>query len=203
MMKVMDMEKSSICNSVVNFLLEENYLLTAFELLHELLDDGHNEQAIRLKQYFADPSRFPPLQIARLNSLTSLIDPQTLLQEKEEAESKLALTEYELRLAQEDISKLKADLESKTQFLDQLNASQSCSKHDLESDGQQIQEQKNNNNSNTSFTDLGPLKNTERRDLNYAVKEYLLFAGYRLTAMTFYEECLICNNYFCRLQMLT
>ncbi|KAL1356354.1 hypothetical protein AAHE18_05G178500 [Arachis hypogaea] len=184
----MDMEKSSICNSVVNFLLEENYLLTAFELLHELLDDGHNEQAIRLKQYFADPSRFPPLQIARLNSLTSLIDPQTLLQEKEEAESKLALTEYELRLAQEDISKLKADLESKTQFLDQLNASQSCSKHDLESDGQQIQEQKNNNNSNTSFTDLGPLKNTERRDLNYAVKEYLLFAGYRLTAMTFYEE---------------
>ena len=50
-------------------------------------------------------------------------------------------------------------------------------------DGQQIQQQKK-----TSLTDLGPLKDTERRDLNCAVKEYLLIAGYRLTAMTFYEE---------------
>ena len=38
------------------------------------------------------------------------------------------------------------------------------------------------------FSDLGPLKDSERRDLNCAIKEYLLFAGYRLTAMTFYEE---------------
>lgn len=40
----------------------------------------------------------------------------------------------------------------------------------------------------TSFSDLGPLKDNERRDINCAVKEYLLLAGYRLTAMTFYEE---------------
>lgn len=39
-----------------------------------------------------------------------------------------------------------------------------------------------------SFSDLGLLKDNERRDLNCAVKEYLLIAGYRLTAMTFYEE---------------
>lgn len=50
-------------------------------------------------------------------------------------------------------------------------------------DGQQIHQKKN-----TSFTDLGSLKDNERRDLNCAVKEYLLIAGYRLTAMTFYEE---------------
>ncbi|XP_028058706.1 uncharacterized protein LOC114262539 [Camellia sinensis] len=42
----------------------------------------------------------------------------------------------------------------------------------------------------TSFSDLGPLKDNERRDLNCAVKEYLLLAGYRPTAMTFYEEVL-------------
>ncbi|KAJ1442565.1 LIS1-like proteiny motif [Sesbania bispinosa] len=48
----------------------------------------------------------------------------------------------------------------------------------------QIQQQ----NGNTSPTALGPLKDTERRHLNCAVKEYLLIAGYRLTAMTFYEE---------------
>lgn len=39
-----------------------------------------------------------------------------------------------------------------------------------------------------ALSTLGPLKDNERRDLNCAVKEYLLLAGYRLTAMTFYEE---------------
>lgn len=43
-------------------------------------------------------------------------------------------------------------------------------------------------NGDISFTYLGPLRDSERRDLNCAVKEYLLIAGYRLTAMTFYEE---------------
>lgn len=37
-------------------------------------------------------------------------------------------------------------------------------------------------------SDLGPLKDVERKDLNCAVKEYLLIAGYRLSAMTFCEE---------------
>lgn len=65
----MDVEKSSLCNCVVNFLLEENYLLSAFELLHELLDDGRDDQAIRLKEFFADPVQFPPDQISRFNTL--------------------------------------------------------------------------------------------------------------------------------------
>lgn len=40
----------------------------------------------------------------------------------------------------------------------------------------------------TTLSNLGPVKDVERQDLNCAVKEYLLLAGYRLTAMTFYEE---------------
>lgn len=66
---MMDVERSSLCNFVVNFLLEENYLLTAFELLHELLDDGRDAQAMRLKEFFADPSHFPVDQISRYSSL--------------------------------------------------------------------------------------------------------------------------------------
>lgn len=65
----MDVERSSLCNCVVNFLLEEKYLLTAFELLQELLDDGRDAQAIRLKEFFSDPSHFPPDLITRFNSL--------------------------------------------------------------------------------------------------------------------------------------
>ena len=45
------------------------------------------------------------------------------------------------------------------------------------------------------FSDLGPLKGNERQDLNRAVKEYLLIAGYRLTAMTFYEEVCTMEDY--------
>jgi len=112
----MEVERSSLCNCVVNFLLEENYLLTAFELLHELLDDGRHDQAIRLQQYFSDPARFPPNQISRLNSLPTA-DPQTLLQLKNESDHKLSITDYELRLANEDIAKLKSQLYAAGSFL--------------------------------------------------------------------------------------
>ncbi|XP_027077488.1 uncharacterized protein [Coffea arabica] len=173
----MDVEKSSLCNCVVNFLLEENYLLTAFELLHELLDDGRDDHAIRLKEFFSDPSRFPPDQISRLNSLR-VADPQSLLDEKEALEEKLALSQYELRLAQEDVLKLKTELENRSKG---TLGERSETNLDASAD---VQRQRND----ASFLDLGSLKDNERQDLNCAVKEYLLFAGYRLTAMTFYEE---------------
>ncbi|KAF9597043.1 hypothetical protein IFM89_015198 [Coptis chinensis] len=38
------------------------------------------------------------------------------------------------------------------------------------------------------FSELGPLKDNERKYLNCVVKEYMLLAGYRLTTMTVYEE---------------
>ncbi|WCJ25320.1 HEAT repeat-containing protein [Euphorbia peplus] len=176
----MDVERSSLCNCVVNFLIEENYLLTAFELLHELLDDGRDDHAIRLKDFFSDPSQFPPDQISRFNSLR-VADPQTLLEEKEGLEEKLALTEYDLRLAQEDLSKLQMEVLRKSD-MSQFDLNES--KADVSEVGQEILQRKKD----VPFSDLGPLKDNERCDLNCAVKEYLLIAGYRLTAMTFYEE---------------
>ncbi|KAK7394175.1 hypothetical protein VNO78_14696 [Psophocarpus tetragonolobus] len=152
----MDVEKSSVCNCVVNFLLEEKYVLTAFELLHELLDDGRDDQAIRLKQYFSDPSLFPPDLISRLTSL----------------QCSLSLT----------LSTLHSFL-SFTHSFSFFHFTAKISGEVSVIDEQQIQQKKY-----SSFTDLGPLKETERQDLNCAVKEYLLIAGYRLTAMTFYEE---------------
>lgn len=177
----MDVERSSLCNCVVNFLLEEKYLLTAFELLQELLDDGRDAQAIRLKEFFSDPSHFPPDLITRFNSLR-VADPQSLLEEKEALAEKLAITEYELRLAQEDVAKLKAELKKKSDLsLENLNES---IEDNHGNHGVEFQRQTRD----ISFSDLGPLKDIERKDLNCAVKEYLLLAGYRLTAMTFYEE---------------
>lgn len=45
--------------------------------------------------------------------LNAVLDPQSLLEEKETIEEKLALSDYELRLAQEDIMKLKNELQRK------------------------------------------------------------------------------------------
>ncbi|KAF9595015.1 hypothetical protein IFM89_036033 [Coptis chinensis] len=177
----MDVERSSLCNCVVNFLLEENYLLSAFELLHELLDDGRDAHAIRLKEFFSDPRQFPPDQISRLNTLR-VADPQSLLEEKEILVEKLAISEYELRLAQEDISRLKEELDKKAESTDvQLNGS---NLNVSATGGPTLQQLKRD----SPFSDLGPLKDNERKDINCAVKEYLLLAGYRLTTMTFYEE---------------
>ncbi|KAK6125431.1 hypothetical protein DH2020_040825 [Rehmannia glutinosa] len=177
----MDVERSSLCNCVVNFLLEENYLLSAFELLHELLDDGRDDQAIRLKQFFSDPTQFPPDQISRFNSLR-VADPQSLFEEKESMEEKLAVREYELRIAQEDILNLKEELLKKTET--NLDESSGPNANSTRDNGPIVQPIKRD----VSFLDLGPLKDNERVDINCAVKEYLLLAGYRLTAMTFYEE---------------
>ncbi|CAH8271259.1 unnamed protein product [Arabidopsis lyrata] len=177
----MDAERSSLCNFFVNFLMEENYLLTAFELLHELLDDGRDAQAIRLKEFFSDPARFPPDQISRYNSIR-VADPQSLLEEKEALAEKLAISEYEFRLAQEDITRLKTEGQKKSD--PSIDKSEELDSDEFGDNRPEIQRKKKD----FSFTDIGPLKNNERRDLNCAVKEYLLLAGYRLTAMTFYEE---------------
>ncbi|PKU83044.1 hypothetical protein MA16_Dca007715 [Dendrobium catenatum] len=174
--RVMNVERSSLCNCVVNFLLEEGYMLTAFELLHELIEDGRDDQAIRLREYFSDPSLFPSDQIARFNSIRAA-DPQTLLEEKLVVEEKLAVTEYELRLAHEDVTRLKSELENINEALPDESPDASIA------NGPKNQREKESN-----FSSLGPLKDAERKDLNCAVKEYLLFAGYRLTAMTFIEE---------------
>lgn len=58
-----------------------------------------------------------------------MADPQSLLEEKEAAEEKLAISDYELRLAQEDILKLKSELQKKTDSLDILNGTFYCSQY--------------------------------------------------------------------------
>ncbi|KAE8728249.1 KIAA1468-like protein [Hibiscus syriacus] len=179
----MDVDRSSRCNFVVNFLLEENYLLTAFELLHELLEEGRDAQAIRLKEFFSDPSHFPVDQISRYSSL-GVADPQSLLEEKEAIEEKLALSDYELRLAQEDITKLKTELQRKSALPQDKLSDSSASNNENHALDLEVNRQKRD----APLSTLGLLKAKERKDLNCAVKEYLLIGGYRLTAMTFCEE---------------
>ncbi|KAF0917240.1 hypothetical protein E2562_017130 [Oryza meyeriana var. granulata] len=170
---------ASLCNCVVNFLLEERYHLTALELLQELQEDGRHAHALRLRSFFSDPALFPPDLVARASSAPPGADPQSLLEEKIAAEEKLALTDYDLRLAREDLSRLKLELQKqKESYPDGSNATD-ASTHEGSSQ---------HDKRDAKISTLGPLKDNERKDLNCAVKEYLLLAGYRLAAMTFIEE---------------
>lgn len=49
--------------------------------------------------------------------IKTVADPQSLLEEKEALEEKLALCEYEFRLSQEDIVQLKTELQKKSQTI--------------------------------------------------------------------------------------
>nr|CDM82936.1 unnamed protein product [Triticum aestivum] len=174
---------ASLCNCVVNFLLEEKYHLTALELLQELQEDGRHAQALRLRSFFSDPAFFPPDLVARASSSPAGADPQSLLEEKIAAEEKLALTEYDLRLAKEDLTCLKLELQKQQESSpdNTIGPLSDASAHE----GFNQQDQRD-----VKISALGPLKDNERKDLNCAVKEYLLLAGYRLAAMTFIEEVL-------------
>lgn len=173
---------ASLCNCVVNFLLEERYHLTALELLQELQEDGRHAHALRLRAFFSDPILFPPDLVSRASFAPPGADPQSLLEEKIAAQEKLVLAEYDLRLAKEDLSQLKLELQKQKEFSpeDSNGRLSDTSTHD----GSISQQDKRD----VKISALGPLKDNERKDLNCVVKEYMLLAGYRLTAMTFIEE---------------
>lgn len=179
---VADERWASLCNCVVNFLLEERYHLTALELLQELQEDGRHAHALRLRAFFSDSALFPPDLVTRASSAPSSADPQRLLEDKIAAQEKLALAEYDLRLAKEDLSQLNLELQkqkkSSTEDLNGLLFGASTYEGSINQQNKQ----------DMKISALGPLKDNERKDLNCAVKEYLLLAGYRLATMTFIEE---------------
>jgi hypothetical protein len=65
-------DKDTLRHQVVQFLLQENYVITAFELLQELLEDGQiGAPAELLQQYFADETKFPAAEMLKLQTLES------------------------------------------------------------------------------------------------------------------------------------
>ncbi|KAG0609564.1 hypothetical protein M758_8G193900 [Ceratodon purpureus] len=164
----------------IDFLLQENYLLTAFELLHELQEDGLVESATKLQLFFANSDLFPADDLAKMHALKG-IDAVQLADERELAAEKAAVCEYELRLAREDIKSLQEKLATPVEVAEDLSEPD-VSLMDVETNG----EKSLTGNGNAKV--LGKLGEKEKLDINCAVKEYLMAAGYKISAMTFQEE---------------
>ncbi|XP_024525022.1 lisH domain and HEAT repeat-containing protein KIAA1468 homolog [Selaginella moellendorffii] len=160
-----------IVDGVVDFLLRERYLLSAFELLHELIENGmeDSEAVSKLSQFFADPAVFPSDQLLHVQNLQET-DSKKIMEEKAAALERVAVLEYELRLAQEDVKTLQMKLEARSQ------------------DPSQVQSNSDQLPQAISSRTQDQIGLHERKDLNGAVKDYLVSAGYKLTAMTFCEE---------------
>eukprot|EP00250_Pteridium_aquilinum_P009534 c18734_g1_i1 orf=241-3768(+) len=181
----MEVESASLCNVVIKYLLDQQYLLTAFELMHELIEDGHSDRATRLQQIFSDPDTYPPDEILRLQNL-QVANPQRVVEERDAADERATIMEYELRLAKDDIKRLQEKLDMQADTLSRPN-SDGEGRKSTELDKQELIPDAKSKAQNFGPV-RDPLRESERRALNWAVKEYLLAAGYKLTAMTFYEE---------------
>lgn len=107
------------------------------------------------------------------------LDLQKLSDAKEAAEEAAAVSQYELRIAKEDIKSLQESLERHKE-----EASSAPQQGALPPGTPQ----KPQGHRKTLSASLENLSGSEKRDLNAAVQEYLKSRGYKLTAMTFCDE---------------
>ncbi|XP_028290708.1 RAB11-binding protein RELCH homolog isoform X4 [Gouania willdenowi] len=164
-------------------LLREQYILTALELHTELLEAGR--ELPRLRDYFSNPGNFerqsgtPPAKdqalgpggplnrAGSISTLDSLDFARYSDDGNRETDERVAVLEFELRKAKETIQALRANL---TQAAESEVPSQ----------------ERKNFNSNPEIQE--PIRQLEKRALNFLVNEYLLKNEYKLSSITFSDE---------------
>ncbi|XP_046607039.1 RAB11-binding protein RELCH homolog isoform X1 [Neodiprion virginianus] len=161
-------------DDIATKLLNERLLLTALEMHAELCEAG-SELPI-LRDYFSNPGNFetqnikPEPYIALPRSLSqATLDSLDMTRYSEDGggiDERVAILEFELRKARENISALRANLTVATES--------EAMTPDTGLDKQIV----------IDF----PIKPHEQRALNYLVNEYLLAHSYKLTSITFSDE---------------
>lgn len=158
-------------------LLNEKLLLTALELHAELCEAG--KELPILKEFFSNPNNFensnikpePFTPMPRSSSQATLdsLDMTRYSEDGAGIDERVAILEFELRKARENISALRANLTVVTEL-----------------EGTHKTPDKN---SEKNLTIELPIKPHEQRALNFLINEYLLARSYKLTSITFSDEC--------------
>ncbi|XP_018359092.1 PREDICTED: lisH domain and HEAT repeat-containing protein KIAA1468 homolog isoform X1 [Trachymyrmex cornetzi] len=158
-------------------LLNEKLFLTALELHAELCEAG--KELPILKEFFSNPNNFessnikpePYTSMPRSSSQATLdsLDMTRYSEDGAGVDERVAILEFELRKAKENISALRANLTVVTELEGTLKTPDKNSKKNL-------------------ITEL-PIKPHEQRALNFLINEYLLARSYKLTSITFSDEC--------------
>ncbi|XP_039313074.1 RAB11-binding protein RELCH homolog isoform X2 [Solenopsis invicta] len=157
-------------------LLNEKLLLTALEMHAELCEAGKELPVLR--EFFSNPNNFessnikpePYTPMPRSSSQATLdsLDMTRYSEDGAGVDERVAILEFELRKARENISALRANLTVVTELEGTLKTP--------------------DKNSEKLITEL-PIKPHEQRALNFLINEYLLARLYKLTSITFSDEC--------------
>lgn len=160
---------------IANYLIHENFALTALEFYMELLEMGH--EVVRLKEYFSNPENFEKSKFPENSTLTNKLIRTSSIQtfdsldfsrysdDGERCENdRIAVLEFELRKAQEKIHSLRSALTRSSETAKKIQGDSKI----------------NRVNSNCVLF--------EKRAMNFLINEYLLKQGYKLTSVTFSEE---------------
>ncbi|KAK2080560.1 hypothetical protein QBZ16_000413 [Prototheca wickerhamii] len=148
---------------VSQWLLSRNYLLTALELLLEAGDAGREEDVEFLEQLFSDPALFPPEE-----------------ETARKREERLAVVEYELCIAREDLQALERG-EGGAIVGRRASVAARGAKQPLESAGASPRPPPPSSSPRVKSS-------RQRQVLNDIVLQYLLNQGYRVTAGTLRSE---------------
>ncbi|GAB1865039.1 LisH domain and HEAT repeat-containing protein KIAA1468 [Camponotus japonicus] len=158
-------------------LLNEKLLLTALELHAELCEAG--KELPILKEFFSNPNNFensnikpePFTPMPRSSSQATLdsLDMTRYSEDGAGVDERVAILEFELRKARENISALRANLTVVTELEGTHKTPDKSSEKNL--------------------TVELPIKPHEQRALNFLINEYLLARSYKLTSITFSDEC--------------
>ncbi|MEW5310605.1 MAG: hypothetical protein WDW38_002388 [Sanguina aurantia] len=194
-------------NQVVQYLLANNYYLTALELLVESQQAGHGDQVLELEAFFSDADKFPPRGAAQApgcrcdQSSIRHMDVHTAMNIQaaaREREERLQLVEYELRLAKEDLGVMNKRVAQQQQQQQQQQPRQSSSSSLSEkapppADATAGCEDSQRDPSAGSMDEVPAVALTsptshDVKVLNSAVISYLSQRGYRMAAMTLQEE---------------
>ncbi|KAG5321501.1 K1468 protein, partial [Acromyrmex heyeri] len=170
--------KTSISyEEIATKLLNEKLFLTALELHAELCEAG--KELPVLKEFFSNPNNFessnikpePYTSMPRSSSQATLdsLDMTRYSEDGAGVDERVAILEFELRKAKENISALRANLTVVTELEGTLKTPDKNSEKNL-------------------VTEL-PIKPHEQRALNFLINEYLLARSYKLTSITFSDEC--------------
>lgn len=167
-------EKLLSYNDIAIKLLNEKLILTALELHAELCEAGRESPI--LKDFFANPNNFentgvkpePTVSIPRSSSQATLdsLDMTRYSEDGGGMDERVAVLEFELRKAKDNISALRANLTII------LESESTCS----------------DKNTDKQLAEEHPIKPHELRAINFMVYEYLLAQSYKLTSITFSDE---------------
>ncbi|GAU96601.1 hypothetical protein RvY_08028 [Ramazzottius varieornatus] len=195
-----DEEKTLTWDRVATFLLKKNFHLTALELHTELHEKGI--PLPRLRDFFSNPGNFEVVrdvsasgseyypntgQLNRASSSQTLDSIDFARDPSEDdpnqrVDERVAVLEFELRKARDLIQSLRENLTNLTG-----NSEVSSTNKAAMSDAPL----KRSPTDSSSFAEnSAPIQTLERRALNFLINEYLMGNDYKLTSITFTDECM-------------